>query len=354
MDTSSTFSAVELRGDGRVAVVERPVVPPGAGQLRIAISRVGLCATDKEIRDGVMVYFANGMAQYPIVPGHEWVGTVVEVGPDVEGAVGVEGFAVGDRVVGECSIGCGVCAVCASGRYHLCPDRHETGLITQDGGLAEEVLFTARAAHRVPAGVDDVSAALIEPTAIALNAVKTAGIRPDDRVLVIGAGPIGLLALQLARDAGAASVEVADLSARRLAMASELGADDIHLGGPGYDPLPERWTRIIEATGQASGLAAALGAAVPGAVIVAVSLYGRPQIPFDADALVTKDLVLKGALGSPGIWDEVIALVASGRVRPAPLVTRTVPFGDVAEAFDLIGGADDVKIVVEIAAGGAS
>lgn len=335
--------AVELRGDGRVRLGERRTAQPGAGELLIAVRTAGLCATDREIRDGEMVYFTTGMARYPVVPGHEWAGVVVAAGPETPG------FAIGDRVVGECSIGCGSCETCAAGRYHMCPRRRETGLIGQDGGLTETILFPSRAAHLVPDSVPWDAAALIEPTAIAYHAVETAAIEPADRVLIVGAGPIGLLAMQIALASGASSVSVCDPSETRLALARQLGATECILVEPDR-PIadPSGWSRIIEASGRASGLANALAAARSGATVVCVGLHGRPAVPTDIDRIVTHEIALRGALGSPGCWPAVIELVASGRVTPAELVTRRFPLERAGEALERVGDPAEVKIVVDI------
>ena len=334
---------IELRGDRGVHAVARPAPEPASGQIVVAPRVVGLCATDREIRDGVMAYFANGMASYPIVPGHEWVATVQKVGPDVDG------IRVGDRVVGECSIGCGVCGMCAEGRYHMCPDRHETGLIGQDGGLAEQLVFPARAAHVVPEGLSDEAAALIEPTAIAYNAIAKARLRATDRVLVVGSGPIGLLAMQVARATAGCSVHVCDLSPTRLRLAEELGADRTILLGPDEAPIEEgAWDVVIEVSGSGGGLATALRAVRSEGSVICVSLYGVPEVAVDLDRIVTHDIQLRGALGSPGIWPQVIELLESGRVRPEALITRTLAFDEVADAFDLIGDPGEVKIAVRI------
>ncbi|RCK70772.1 hypothetical protein DT076_05085 [Desertihabitans brevis] len=332
------YEAVALTGDGRVRVVREDVRAPGPGELRIAVRVAGLCATDREVRDGEMVYFTTGFARYPVVPGHEWVGTVVEVAPDVAG------FAPGDRVVGECSIGCGRCATCRSGAYHLCPDREETGIVGRSGGLAGELLFPARAAHHVPPGLPDDAAALVEPAAVAVHAVDAADPGPGDSVLVVGAGPIGVLAMQAVRARGG-EVTICDRAAARLALAQRLGADhvlDVTVTGPPR----QRFDRVVEASGSAGGLRTAIAAARPGATVVCVSLYGA-EIPVPVDEVVTGSLRLQGSLGSPGAWPRTLELIAAGALTPDRIVTARYPLSRAAEAFDQIGRPDQLKVVVD-------
>src|SRR4051812_42731688 len=204
--------AVEFHGGERLELVERPDPAPGEGELLIAPTAVGICGTDVEIFEGSLAYFRMGIARYPIVPGHEWTGEVVEVGK------GVNGFAPGDRVVGEVAIGCGVCVRCRAGRMHLCDRRTETGIVHMDGAMASLLRFPAAYAHRV----DFDGAALVEPTSVALHAVRRGDVGGKN-VLVVGAGPIGLLVAQCARGEGASSVFIADRREDRLTLAAALG-----------------------------------------------------------------------------------------------------------------------------------
>src|SRR3954468_11415306 len=126
--------AIEFHGEERLELGERVDPTPGPGELLIEPTAVGICGTDIEIFDGSLAYFRMGIAEYPIVPGHEWTGTVVDVGP------GVGGLSPGDRVVGEVAIGCGVCVRCLAGRRHLCSKRTETGIVHMDGAMASRLV----------------------------------------------------------------------------------------------------------------------------------------------------------------------------------------------------------------------
>src|SRR4051812_22586939 len=206
--------ALEFHGNEQLEIVERPDPSPGEGQLLIEPTAVGICGTDIEIFDGSLAYFRMGLAQYPIVPGHEWTGTVLEVGN------GVAGYAPGDRVVGEVAIGCGVCVRCLAGRRHLCARRTETGIVHMDGAMASHMVFPAAFTHRVD--LEPRAGALVEPTSVALHAVRRGRVG-GRRVLVVGAGPIGLLVAQCARAEGAAEVVVTDTREDRLTRAAALG-----------------------------------------------------------------------------------------------------------------------------------
>ena len=153
----------------------------------------GICGTDVEIFHGTMPYYTGGMASYPVVPGHEWVGEVVEAGP------GVTSFKAGDRVVGECSVGCMTCTTCIAGDYHRCPHRTETGILNRNGGFAEFITFPSLFLHQISPSVPIESAAMVEPAAVAFNGVRRAEVSPHDEVVVFGDGPIGLLVAMMAR-----------------------------------------------------------------------------------------------------------------------------------------------------------
>src|SRR3954468_1963521 len=349
--------ALEFHGDERLEIVERPDPSPGEGQLLIEPTAVGICGTDIEIFDGSLAYFRMGLATYPIVPGHEWTGTVVDVGS------GVTGFSAGDRVVGEVAIGCGVCVRCRAGRRHLCAKRTETGIVHMDGAMASRLVFPSGYAHRVE--LEPRAGALVEPTSVALHAVRRGRVA-GQRVLIVGAVPIGLLAAQCARAEGAASVVVTDTRGDRLTLAAALGfppatalpgeewggtasgggPDDPHAHGGAHGPLvpsggsgdPAAIKAVLDAIGEQdlidvailcaggpAAIAAAFAAVRPGGTVVAVGLSGAPTIPFDWDGMVVRDVDLIGVLGSVGFGPDAIELITSGRVKTEPVVTRAYP-----------------------------
>lgn len=324
--------AIEFHGDERLELVERPDPAPAAGQLLIAPSAVGICGTDIEIFDGSLAYFRMGIAEYPIVPGHEWTGVVVDVGD------GVTGFSPGDQVVGEVAIGCGICVRCMAGRSHLCARRTETGIVHMDGAMASRMVFPAAYAHVVP--FESRAAALVEPTSVALHGV-TRGNVAGRSVVVIGVGPIGLLAAQIARARGASSVLVSDTRADRLALAASLGFG-------AYAPVGEDGPDVaILCAGGPAAIAAAFDSVRPGGTVVALGLSGRAEIPFDWDGLVVRDIDLIGVLGSVGYWEGAIELIASGAVVTEPLVTQTFALEHARDAIERLVDPGSLKVLVE-------
>jgi len=170
--------AAQISGALSAAVSDIPEPELAPDDVRIQVLASGICATDVEIYEGSMVYFTRGMASYPIVPGHEWVGKVIEQGANVSG------FEPGTHVVGEVSLGCTQCASCKSGNYHRCLARCETGILNRLGCFAQTLHHPAHYLHAIDSSVRIESAALVEPTAVAFNGVLRAGVSPQDYVVI--------------------------------------------------------------------------------------------------------------------------------------------------------------------------
>lgn len=342
------MKALRVLGPGEPAVVDLPEPDCAADEVVIRVEAVGVCGTDIEIIEGKMAYYTSGLAKYPITLGHEWVGRVARLGGDVAG------FEVGDRVVGEVSIGCTTCSDCMSGAYHRCATRTETGVMARDGGLADFVVLPARAVHRISPTVDLKSAALVEPAAIAYNGVRLAGVTPASRVAIIGDGPIGLLLLQVAQAFGAKRCVMIGADAQRLEVADKLGAIatiDVRAGDlPGDLARAFRGEApdvVLEASGNPDGVDTAIEIARAGATIVLQGLCGcRPPRGFDLDRIVVNDLTLRGALGSPGIWPAVIDLIETGQIDPSAIVTHDMPMSAFREALSVIHYRKSIKLIL--------
>ena len=304
-------------GDIRLVAGEAPL--PAAGELLLAPLAVGLCRTDAELADGSMIYLRDGRASLPLTPGHEWVARVADLGP------GVAGFAVDDVVVGECSIGCGHCAKCSSGNYHQCAARAETGIMKQQGAMADLFRFPAASAHKVPDDINADDAVFAEPAAVALRAVLRARWQAGDSILVVGAGTIGWLATAIAMDSYGVDVAVLEPDEQRMQRVRDIGARP-----PGDG---ESFDVVIEASGNARGLQMALDHLASNGRLVAVGLTGCVAHPIDIDRMVVSDQSLTGSLGSPGVWAQMLGLLGRGRVRPARLVTGRYPLSAAPQAY---------------------
>ncbi|WP_036333707.1 zinc-dependent alcohol dehydrogenase [Microbispora sp. ATCC PTA-5024] len=331
--------ALVLTGPRRAEVLDVDPPSAGPGQVVVAVERVGLCGTDVEFFTGEMAYLHQGHAAYPLRPGHEWCGTVAEIGEGVDPAW------LGRRVTGDTMLGCGACPRCLRGRHHVCEERHEVGIRRGwAGALAERLLVPAASLHPLPDEVSAAAGALVEPGGNALRAVRAAGAGPGARVAVWGPGTIGLLSAAFAASAGA-EVHLVGPSAYALAFPRLLGHRNVWTA----DDLPDLpFDAIIDATNAADVPARALDLVEPGGRVVYIGLAGRPSL-VDTRTLALKDVTAVGVLsGSAGLRGAV-EHYARGAVDPEPLVAATVGLdqaGDVLAGWRPPGAGPGPKIHV--------
>lgn len=341
----TTMQAVLISGPSRAELTSIPEQPLAAGDVRIKVLATGCCGTDVELFEGSMPYLTAGLSRYPVIPGHEWVGEVCELGPETDG------FSVGDRVVGECSCGCMRCDRCKSGQYHRCLFRTETGILNRAGAFAEYIHFPAAFLHRVSKAVPIESACLIEPAAVAFNGVQRAKVSPRDDVAIFGDGPIGLLLLMMSKAFGANSVTLVGATKERLTVGAELGADltiDVTRENVsealGARRLP---SVVLEATGNPASVAQAIRTIAPGGRLLLQGIFGGKRLDsLELDHIVINEITVQGALGSPGVWPEVIQLVESGRVDPSVLVTASLALDQYPSAIKRVIARQGLKTIV--------
>ena len=343
------YLVAEVAAPEQIRVAKRRLAALGPRDVAARVHASGICGTDVGIYEGTLPYFKTGLMRFPVVPGHEWSGVVTRVGAEVTRA------RPGDRITSECHIGCGACSLCRRGRYNLCPDRARVGLVGIEGAFGELIVVPEQAVHVLPPELDLDVAALIEPATVAFRAVEKLGAIAGQRALVLGAGPIGLLAALLLRAAGVGWLAVAGLEPDRLATARALGADATL--NPAEADLVETVRGatdgegadvVVEATGAANLIPTALDVAAPGAGVVLVSMYKQRPVSLAADPIVAKDLTVHGTIASPGVWERTIRLLAAGRVDPRPLISHRFPLDEARDAVELARGRSDgvLKVLV--------
>ncbi len=341
--------ALVIYGGGDARYEELPDPEIGPEEVLLRVHAVAICGTDLEIYQGTMFYFTTGLAHYPIIPGHEWSGEVLAVGD------AVHSFAPGDRVVGECTVPCGHCAYCRRGWYNQCPDRRETGILNLNGGFAEKMAYPAATLHKFET-LSFEAASLCETTAVSVYAVKLAEVSPADRVAVLGPGPIGLQAMQAARAYGARQVVMIGGRPSRRDLALRLGADAV------IDPRTQdleaetlrvtggdRFDVLIEATGNPAVTRQMMALVRPRGRISMVGLFNSQRGELDLDAFVVNNITLRGALGSPNVWDETIQLLEAGRIQAQPLISERQPLERATDVLRRIAGRPPelIKVVLE-------
>ncbi len=315
--------ALVLTGPGRSSVqdVEPPVAGPG--EVVVDVARVGVCGTDMEMYSGRMSYLHEGLAHYPLRPGHEWCGTVSATGP------GVDASWLGRRTTGDTQIGCGHCHRCLTGRHHICEDRFEIGLRRGfHGALAEQLAVPVGVLLPLPDSVDDAAGAMVEPGGNALRAVGAAQVAPGERLLILGPGTIGLLAARFALAQGC-EVHVMGVTAASLEFATTLGVHGAWIP----DALPDlRWDGVVDASNDPSSPARAARLVDAGRRIVCIGLSETPS-QVDSRSLVMKDVTAVGVLGASAGLAGAIEQYADGVVDPRPLVAATVSLDDIGQVL---------------------
>lgn len=321
------MNALVLESTGRLRVADRPEPDAGAGQVLVAPAYVGLCGTDLHIVDGL-----HPRARFPLILGHEVVG-VIASGPGT-----------GSPVVVDPTISCGTCSACLLGLSHVCEHLRLLG-IDRDGGLAERLVVDEAKLHAVPPGLDLEAAALAEPLAVAVHAVRRSGLDAASRVVVCGGGPIGLLTAVVARAAGAACVLAEPVASRRQ-RAEQLDVDVVADAAQAPDRLGGKPDVAFDAAA-VDPVALALPRLVrPGGVVVVEGVYSAPA-PVDLQQVTFAELSLVGTrVYTPGDIDAALDLLARGAVRVADLVSEIVGFGGVTEALERLRRGESLKVLV--------
>jgi L-iditol 2-dehydrogenase len=333
-------------GGEQTGVVE--VARPGPlqpGEVLVATRGVGVCGSDVHAWHGTQTY----PMKYPVTLGHESLGMVAEVGPEVSA------FRTGDRVVSETARSvCGTCRPCREGRYNLCAERLGFGAL-YDGAMAEAFVSRAQILHRVPETVPDQVAAVTEPYCVAFNAVvERARVRPGDTVTVIGPGPVGVFAAQLALLAGASEVVVAGVAGdeQRLEVAKAFGAAPLLTDGQWWEEPGRTGVSdvVVDASGVSATLEAALALVRAGGQVVKVG-WGPEPYSRPLDMLVAKAVELHGSFSHTwATWERVLRLLGQGRLSPEGPegALRTYEFEDWREAFGAMAERRVLKSVLLI------
>jgi 2-desacetyl-2-hydroxyethyl bacteriochlorophyllide A dehydrogenase len=310
----------------------------GPDQALVRVDMAGLCGTDYRIWSG------DRSVRYPLIMGHEFVGRIEAVGEQVTN------LSVGQRVVAEPNYSCGHCPLCREGNRNLCPGRTAIG-IDVDGAFAELASLPAKCCWPVPDSVGDDEAVMTEPLAVVVRAVNRGVPRPHEAAAVVGAGSLGLLALQVLRAAGA-RVLVVSRSARRFELARALGAEATHAvsGGP-LDAVGRDFSGregvdlVVETAGTADAVNHALALVRPGGRVV---LTGLPHEPTTLSffPVVRHEITILGSMIYQDEFPQSLGLLESGRVRTGPLLTHRFALADIDAAFTAHRAPDSIKVTV--------
>ena len=331
--------AAVLRGPKDVVLEERPAPTPGPGEVLVRVHAVGVCGSDTHYYDHGRI--GRFVVEDPLVLGHEASGEITALGP------GVTSRQVGQRVSIEPGVPDLTCAQCLAGRYNLCPDMRFFATPPIDGAFAEYVVVHAAFAHPVPDSMSDDAAALLEPLSVGVWACHKGRVGAGSRVLVTGAGPIGLVCVQTAVAFGATEVVVSDVNPARLALARELGATaTVDARTSSVTDLARAPEILLECSGFPPAIGAAIRALDRAGRAVLVGM-GGDEIPLPLSVVQERELELTGTFRYANTWPTAIALVEAGRVDLDRLVTGSFRLDQAEQA--LTANRDDehaVKAVV--------
>ena len=337
--------------DIRVEEAQEPVVRPGT--VKIRVEWCGICGSDlHEYAAGpITIPVGNPHpltgVKAPVIMGHEFAGQVIEVGE------GVERIKVGDRVCVEPIINCGTCSSCRKGLYNICENLALHGMSGDGGGFSEMTVVKEHMVHKIPDNMTYEQGALVEPVAVALHAVRQSKVKAGDTCVVFGLGPIGLAILQCLKAAGTTRIVAVDISEERRQKALSLGATHA------VNPIEQEVAGVVrELTGngadvcfEVAGVEPTLASAVDsvkvdGQVII-VSLWERnPAI--NLNALVFKEIDIKGTICYRDIFPAVIDMIASGTLESEKLITSKIKIDDITKkGFEaLLNNKNEIKILV--------
>lgn len=338
------MKAAVYHGPGDLRVEEVPVRKLKDNEVKIQVKYCGICGTDIHIFHG-----DGGCCDVtpPLVPGHEFSGVVAEVG------AGVKAVKVGDRVTGDPNDMCGECYFCKNGMQHFCKNNIGIGT-TVDGGFAEYVIMREKQAYKVSDELSFIEAEMAEPISCCLHGIDLCNIKAGDTVLVMGGGPIGMIMMQLAKNAGASKVIMSEPVEEKREQALKLGATKT------IDPLHEdveavlaeyceNVNVVIECVGNVHTQADAVRFAGKGATIMYFGLAAPEEsFPIRPDDIFKKELHITSSYINPYSFERAIQILESGTVELESLITNVVPLDDIADVFTKPEYRRTGKVMIQI------
>jgi L-iditol 2-dehydrogenase len=340
------MKALVLEEYNRFAYKDVPDPEVGPGDVLIAVKACGICGSDVHGMDG-----SSGRRQPPIIMGHEAAGLIAEVGEVVEG------WKPGQRVTFDSTIYCGTCWHCRRGEINLCDNRRVLGVscdkYRRHGAFAEYVAVPSHILYALPEGVGFPQATMVEALSVVVHAVRRTPVQLNDSAVVVGAGTIGLLAVQVLKAFGCSPVIAADIDEGRLEWARRLGADALIDAGNAEVGLEVRKhaARGVDVAVEAVGVAASLQDAVAalrkgGSLTVIGNL--KPSVEFPLQSVVTREISVNGSCASSGEYPTCLELIGRGAVDVDAMLSATAPLAEGAAWFQRLyqGQSDLMKVVL--------
>lgn len=315
-------TAAVLYAPHDLRIEDRPLPEPGPSEVLVQVRAIGICGSDVH-------YYEHGrigqyVVEHPMVIGHESAGTIIAVGSAVDPA------RIGETVALEPGVPCRTCQQCLAGRYNLCPDVRFFATPPIDGSIAAYVTIDEHFAYTAPHGLSFEQAAMAEPVSVGVWAARKAGISAGERVLVTGAGPIGLYAAQVARAFGAAQVTLTDISEFRLDTARALG---FHAAVAG-EPLDGQFDVLLECSGASPALTEGMQHLAPAARVVLIGM-GADTVSIDVPLVQGREISIAGIFRYANTYPTALDLIATGAVDAPAIITHRFDINHTEDALTI-------------------
>jgi 2-desacetyl-2-hydroxyethyl bacteriochlorophyllide A dehydrogenase len=327
------MQAAIITAPGSVEINDVPDPTPGPGEVVVEVAASGICGTDIEIFDGVY------RGSLPVIPGHEFAGTVVAVGAYVDD------LRIGDRVAADPNVPCLRCRYCHEGRVNLC-DNYAAYGVTMNGASAQYVSVLEHLCVVVPDGLQLAHAALIEPLSCALHGWDLIGGQAGKRAVIYGSGTMGLMMLQLAAAFGVSGVDMIDTNPLKLEAARSLGARSV--SGHASETMPERgWDLVIDATGAAAAISDGLSRLAKGGTYLQFGVAApEARVEINPYLIYEHELRIIGAVCPRHSFARAASLLGEGTINPVPLISDIFPVADYQAALTKFSTGQSRKILI--------
>nr|XP_043632389.1 L-idonate 5-dehydrogenase-like [Erigeron canadensis] len=352
-ENEETNMAAWLLGIKNLQIQPYHLPPLGPNDVKVQIKALGICGSDVHHFKNMRV--ANFIVKKPMVIGHECAGIIKEVGSNVKSQ------AVGDRVALEPGISCQTCNLCKNGTYNLCKKMKFFGSPPTNGSLANQVVHPENLVFKLPDNVSLEEGAMCEPLSVGVHACRRANVTPDSKVLIFGAGPIGLVTMLAAHAFGASKVIIADIDDHRLSIAKDLGANGTVKVSTNLQDTDEDTEKIQKTMGDSidisfdcvgfdKTMSTALNATRAGGKVCLVGL-GRSQMTIPLVAAAAREVDVIGIFRYRNTWPLCIELLKTGKIDVKPLITHRYKFTqeDVEKAFETSArGGNAIKVMFNL------
>ena len=332
-----TYKKLVIDGPGRHDFQDSELPQLAQDEVLIRVGYVGVCATDLEVANGTLEYYRTGRALYPIVPGHEYSGVVAKTGTSVKG------FSRGQKVVGECAIGCGDCPACSVEDYYRCESRKEVGVINVDGAYAHYMVMPAKYLHKLPDDVPLKYGVVLEPVAVCLKGIRKLKAKGGSAACVVGAGSIGNLCAQILRARGL-RVTVVDPEPRRLQLLHKYDIDTLEeLGSLSV------FDYVVEASGNETVIPDLIENSKPSAKILLLGLPYNQPVQATFSTVTSYDKIIYGSVASQQQdWKEAIQMVRSGAIGLDDHTAIVEPLEAYREAWVSAQAGNHFKLLLSV------